>query len=205
MIFVAHTLNLLFRMQFFDGSCIFRPPVRKKGDKKPLSVENASKIIAYSKMGLSSREIKKRMLDDFGIHITKSTVSNILKRQTERGTISRLKNPGSGRPRKTSKRTDRVIKKIALSTRKQSFAEVARKTLESTGVRLSIDTIRRRLLEYDIRSCICARKPLLSKANRKKDANGLRRMRTKESIFGKPSCGRTKVDFVWSPISPNDA
>lgn len=122
-------------------------------------------------MGLTNRDIAKRMADDFHVNVDQATVGRIRKRENERGTVKRNKIPGSGRRRKTTDRVDYTIKRLALSNRKQTIADLATSVEESTGQRLSKRTIRRRLLEFDISSYVCARKPLLSKANRKKRRN----------------------------------
>lgn len=164
-------IDFLILWRIFLTDFIFRAPVRLKGDKQPLSVENSAKIIALSKIGLSCRKISDQMKIDFDVAVTFQTVQNIINREKNVGLITRNRNPGSGRQKKTSPRTDRVLKRLALSTRKQSFRQLAKSMEETTGIRLSINTIRNRLKEYDIRSYPCARKPLISHANRKKRRN----------------------------------
>lgn len=167
--------------------------MRKKGDKKPLSPTKVGKILAFSKIGLTGQKISERMLTDFGVNVTQQTVSNICKRDREPGGVLRSKNPGSGRPRKTSERTDHVIKRLALATRKQSFMELTNSVEESTGIRLSPNTIRSRLSENGIGSYQCARKPLLSKANRKKRRDWAKKYSEKDLEFWK--------NVIWSDES----
>lgn len=143
-------------------------PYRRQGDKKPLSTENSGKIIAFSTLGWSSRKISEKMNDEFGVAVTYRTVQNIVNRNKKSGSITRKKNPGSGRPKKTTVREDRVLKRLAFSNRKQSIRQLANSMNESTGIQLSKRTIRRRLKEFDIRSYPCAKKPLVSRANRSK-------------------------------------
>lgn len=161
--------------------------MRKKGDHKPLSPEKAAKIIAYGTMKLSNREIRDRLFDDHGIAVDQRTVGRIRKRQIDRRTVKRSTNPGSGRPRKTTERVDHTIKRLALGTRKQSITQLSNSVEGSTGVRLCRETIRSRLSEDGIGSFTCARKPLISKNNRRKRKNWAKAYSGKDIDFWKNS------------------
>lgn len=70
----------------------------------------------------------------------------------------------SGRPRKSSKRQDRLLKLIQLRDRGTTSAELAQEW-QQAGVSASACTVRRRLLEDGLVSRRAAKKPLLSRKN----------------------------------------
>lgn len=160
LIFSVNSFFYLYLILFYS--------VKRKsaGNKTPLSPETAAKIIVYAKENKTQREIVDLMAKEFGVEVNQSTVCRIVSRNDIHGTVKRK--PGSGRPRKTTPRVDRTLKRLALSNRKQSFQQLSNSLHLSTGIRLTKPTISSRLKEGNIRSYVCARKPLLSKQNRKK-------------------------------------
>ncbi|KAI4898264.1 hypothetical protein NFI96_008433 [Prochilodus magdalenae] len=91
-----------------------------------------------------------------------STIYRIIKNFKERGSIVAKKAPG--RPRKTSKRQDHLLKVFQLRDRATSSAELAQEW-QQAGVSASARTVRRRLLEQGLVSRRAAKKPLLSRKN----------------------------------------
>lgn len=81
----------------------------------------------------------------------------------EQGTGERK--PGSGRKRKTMKRDDRRIVKIARGASSPSAADIQTEMLQA-GVGVCERTIRRRLHESGNRRCVCTAKPWVSEKNR---------------------------------------
>ena len=69
----------------------------------------------------------------------------VLKRWMETGD-SRCQ-PRSGRKQKSVTRSDRTLNRISLRNRKLTWKELSRKLKESSGVELSVPTVRRRLLK----------------------------------------------------------
>lgn len=92
----------------------------------------------------------------------KSTIYQIIKNFKERGSI--IVKKASGRPRKSSKRQDGLLKMIQLRYQSATSAELAQEW-QQAGVSLSARTVRRRLLEDGQMSRREAKKPLLSKKN----------------------------------------
>ena len=70
----------------------------------------------------------------------------------------------SGRPRKSSKRQDRLLKLIQLRDRGTTSAELAQEW-QQAGVSASARTVRRRLVEDGLVSWRAGKKPLLSRKN----------------------------------------
>uniref|UniRef100_A0A3B5RBS0 Paired domain-containing protein n=1 Tax=Xiphophorus maculatus TaxID=8083 RepID=A0A3B5RBS0_XIPMA len=120
------------------------------------SKETRTVIIALHKNGLTGKEIAARKI------APQSTIYRIIKNFKERGSIVAIK--ASGRPRKTSKRQDRLLKVFQLRDRATGSAELAQEW-QQAGVSASARTVRRRLLEQGLVSRRAAKKPLLSRKN----------------------------------------
>lgn len=121
-----------------------------------ISKETRAVIIALHKNGLTGKSIAARKI------APQSTIYRIIKNFKERGSIVAKKAPG--RPRKTSKRQDRLLKVFQLRNRATSSAELAQEW-QQAGVSASARTVRRRLLEQGLVSRRAAMKPLLSRKN----------------------------------------
>uniref|UniRef100_A0A087XEY1 Transposase Tc1-like domain-containing protein n=1 Tax=Poecilia formosa TaxID=48698 RepID=A0A087XEY1_POEFO len=120
-----------------------------------ISKETRAVIIALHKNGLTGKSIAARKI------APQSTIYRIIKNFKERGSIVAKK--ATGRPRKTSKRQDRLLKLFQLRDRATSSAELAQEW-QQAGVSASARTVRRRLLEQGLVSR-AAKKPLLSRKN----------------------------------------
>ena len=118
--------------------------------------ETRAVIIALHKKGFTGKDIAASKI------APKSTIFRIIKNFKERGSIVVKK--ASGRPRKSSKRQDRLLKLIQLRDRGTTSAELAQEW-QQAGVSASARTVRRRLLEDGLVSRRAARKPLLSRKN----------------------------------------
>ncbi|KAL7846724.1 hypothetical protein SRHO_G00217040 [Serrasalmus rhombeus] len=118
--------------------------------------ETRAVIIALHKNGLTGKSIAARKI------APQSTIYRIIKNFKERGSIVAKKAPG--RPRKTSKRQDRLLKVFQLRDRATSSAELAQEW-QQAGVSASARTVRRRLLEQGLVSRRAEKKPLLSRKN----------------------------------------
>ncbi|KAL7830293.1 hypothetical protein SRHO_G00314200 [Serrasalmus rhombeus] len=121
-----------------------------------ISKETRAVIIALHKNGLTGKSIAARKI------APQSTIYHIIKNFKERGSIVAKKAPG--RPRKTSKRQDRLLKVFQLRDRATSSAELAQEW-QQAGVSASARTVRRRLLEQGLVSRRAAKKPLRSRKN----------------------------------------
>uniref|UniRef100_A0A087Y8V5 Transposase Tc1-like domain-containing protein n=1 Tax=Poecilia formosa TaxID=48698 RepID=A0A087Y8V5_POEFO len=121
-----------------------------------LSLKKRAVIIALHKNGLTGKSIAARKI------APQSTIYRIIKNFKERGSIVAKKSPW--RPRKTSKRQDRLLKVFQLRDPATSSAELAQEW-QQAGVSASARTVRRRLLEQVLVSRRAAKKPLLSRKN----------------------------------------
>ncbi|KAL7862565.1 hypothetical protein SRHO_G00140060 [Serrasalmus rhombeus] len=121
-----------------------------------ISKETRAVIIALHKNGLTGKSIAARKI------APQSTIYRIIKNFKERGSIVAKKAPG--RPRKTSKCQDRLLKVFQLRDRATSSAELAQEW-QQAGVSASARTVRRRLLEQGLVSRRAEKKPLLSRKN----------------------------------------
>ena len=97
--------------------------------------------------------------------VSQKGVQGVLKRWME--TRDSRCQPRSGRKRMSVTRCDRTLIRISLRNRKLTSKELSRELKESSGVKLSAPTARRRLLENDLRGCKARKKPLLTEKQRK--------------------------------------
>jgi transposase len=116
--------------------------------------ETRAVIIALHKKGFTGKDIAVSKI------APKSTIYRIIKNFKESGSIVVKK--ASGRPRKSSKLQDRLLKLIQLRDRGTISTELAQKW-QQAGVSASARTVRRRLLEDGLLSRRAAKKPLLSR------------------------------------------
>lgn len=138
---------------------------KKKVIKPHLSPEIRGRIIQLSRLGYSQRKTMEILKSD-KITVGRMTISDLLKKERQTGTIARKK--GSGRKRSTTEREDRLIKRIALENRKQSLGDIAKNFESQTTRKTSRWTVSRRLGEEGIKVHRCLKKPLLSVKNRRK-------------------------------------
>ena len=75
--------------------------------------------------------------------------------------------PRSGRKQKSVIRSDRTLIRISLRNRKLTSKELSRELKESSGVKLSAPTVRRRLIENGLQGCKARKKGLLTEKQRK--------------------------------------
>ena len=142
----------------------------------PLSImvtckETRAVIIALHKKGFTAKDIAASKI------APKSTIYRIIKNFKESGSIVVKK--ASRRPRKSSKRQDRLLKLIQLRDRGTTSTELAQEW-QQAGVSASARTVRRRLLEDGLVSRRAAKKPLLSRKNIRDRLIFCKRYRTAE-------------------------
>lgn len=101
---------------------------------------------------------------EFGV--ATSTISRIVSRYREQGDINR--EVGSGRPRKTTPRQDREIRKQVKVHPLKTAVEVTDYVNEHLEVNVGVHTVRRRLRESELYARRPAKKPYISSINRKK-------------------------------------
>jgi len=126
---------------------------------KRTSVDIRQVVIKLHNEGKVSREISQ-ILD-----IGKSTVNDIINRFNSTNTLKDKK--CSGRPRKTTNRVDKVIKRKAVVDVKKNAAIIARELREENLADVSQSTVSRRLRELGLCGRVGVKKPLISKKNKK--------------------------------------
>lgn len=133
------------------------------GARKQLLSDQIGAIIALHKVGKSQREIAKQL------EISQSTVNLWISRHSSSdGSCTPVRKMGSGRPRKTTLRTDKLIKRTVLIK-----PQITAKEIKSEHYNLLNDvserTIRHRLQkELGMPSRHAAKKPFLDAKMRKK-------------------------------------
>ena len=118
--------------------------------------ETHAVIIALHKKGFTGKDIAASKI------APKSTTYRIIKNFKESGYI--FVKAASGRPRKSSKRQDRLLKLIQLRDRGTTSTELDQEW-QQAGVSASARTVRQRLLEDGLVSRRATKKPLLSRKN----------------------------------------
>uniref|UniRef100_A0A8C7SD41 Tc1-like transposase DDE domain-containing protein n=1 Tax=Oncorhynchus mykiss TaxID=8022 RepID=A0A8C7SD41_ONCMY len=113
-------------------------------------------VIALHKKGFTGKDIDTSKI------APKSTIYQITKNFKESGSIVVKK--ALGRPRKSSKCQDRLLKLIQLQDRGTTSTELAQEW-QQAGLSASECTVRQRLLEDGLVSRRAAKKPLLSRKN----------------------------------------
>ena len=130
------------------------------GKKAALSSEKRAQIVGLSTMKLSEREISRQM------KVSKTAVHNAIKKFRKENTFKDSKR--SGRPRISSSRDDRFIRKV-VSQSPMNSAKKIQAGMAERGINMSEKTIRRRLsVDFGLKSYRPAQKPRLTEAMKKK-------------------------------------
>lgn len=109
-------------------------------------------------------------------NVGKSTVSDIHKRWIEKKSVARL--PKSGRPRKTTKKQDRSLIRVVKIDPRKTAVDVMKHANSSLGLNITDRTARNILKRAGLNARRPARKPLISKKNRKARLEFARRYQT---------------------------
>lgn len=124
-----------------------------------ISLDMKNRVINFYKNGQKQADIGRRL----GTH--KCIISRIIKQFNTFGNVVSLKR--GGRHRKTTKAQDRWIKQTSEQDPFMSSLKIQHKLAEETGVSVCSRTVRNRLLEAGLHGRRPAKKPLLSKKNRR--------------------------------------
>lgn len=131
-------------------------PKYVKSQQKQLDDFQKGRIIGQWESGVPKKEIARILKKDI------RTVRSHIKKYQKTGSCSRK--IGSGRPKKTTAREDRLIVRNTLQSRKSSSSSIkSRLKLNVTS-----KTIRNILHRANVTSRVVAKKPFVSKANLKK-------------------------------------
>ena len=98
-------------------------------DGKELSTDLKETIMGLDQEGYSACKIAEFL------SLNRRTVSYIIKRYRERGTVENL--PRSGRKKKTNVRTDRLLLRMVKTNRRQTLGDLTSKFNNSTPCKLS--------------------------------------------------------------------
>lgn len=117
--------------------------------------------------GFSSLQIAVR------IGCSQSTVVRILMKIQETGSV--VDRARSGRPRMSTSRQDRTLRRLSLGNRKLTSPQLLREWWEKCKVVGSSSTVRRRCLQFGLRGCKARKKPLMTDVQRRKRIQWARR------------------------------
>ena len=130
------------------------------GTKPRIPIENRGKIVALRDMGLSYREIAKRIGCSVG------AVHAVVQKQHQ--TSSVVDRPITGRKRITTQRQDRIIHRISLADRHKTAPQICEYLQEFHDTHVSASTVQRRLLEVGLKAYRARKKPRLTRVHRQK-------------------------------------
>lgn len=142
---------------------------------KQISLDVRNLVIRDREKGISFRKIAEKY------SISVGAVQHIWKKYETRGIVRNLS--GQGRHRATSNRDDIRIVRMAKQNPKYS----SRHIVESMDLNVSRRTVRRRLNESGLKSCLASKRPFINKRNQRKRLE-----------FAKKYAGMT-VDF-WKRV-----
>ncbi|GFV79435.1 transposable element Tcb2 transposase [Trichonephila clavipes] len=122
-------------------------PRRRKGAKfEQISQFERGRIVGHREAGLSYRAVAAR------VQRNSSTIMRVSKQWTDEGRTARKS--GSGPRNVTSARDDRRLVRMAQTDRTASSRQLAAQLSNATGVSLCASSIRRRLLQRELRARI---------------------------------------------------
>lgn len=122
---------------------------------KQLTESDKCKILTLHKEKFSTRDIARI------VKYSQSAVVKFLKKYAQTGQISRKK--GTGPQRKTTIREDQVIKRISLKNRFKTAVHIKSEIENYNEIKISVETVRRRLRENNLKGRKPAKKPFLNK------------------------------------------
>lgn len=122
------------------------------------STEQRHRIIVLHDEGYSCADIAKR------VKCHRTTVSRVIEKYQKTGSVDDRQR--SGRPRKSTDRQDRTLRRISMANRKLTSPQITRIWSETCDVKVCTSTVRRRLLAKGLKGCRARSKPLLTDAHR---------------------------------------
>lgn len=127
----------------------------KRSDLSPRKIGQIKVLISDS--ALKQKDIAKKL------NISCQSVSNIKKKMDKGLNLDSSRTGKCGRKKKTTPRTDRKIKQLALRDKRKSCKSIASE-LRSDNIDVSRVTVNRRLLESGLRAYRPRKKPRLTNA-----------------------------------------
>lgn len=116
-------------------------------------------VVKLSKEGKSSREISALLT------IGKTTVNNILNKFKTTGSVA--DRPRSGRPRKTTTRVDKLIRRKSVVDVRKTAGMIAQELRDENLANVSRITVSRRLRDVGLFGRVGVKKPLISTKNQR--------------------------------------
>jgi len=163
----------------------------RMGKKRSLSEAQRAQIVILREEGCTERAISERLA------VSKTAVHQAVVKFKNCGPYSDCKR--SGRPRKTTRRHDILIKRCVAKFPTCSAKKI-RAELEETGSRISRRTISRRLTdEFGLKSRKPARSPRLTPAMKLKRLQFAKKTKTGKTSNGPEFCFPTKQQFSSLP------
>jgi len=132
-------------------------------ESRNLTVEECAQAVILLEEGWSFRRIGQR----FGVSHT--SISRMIERYRETG--QHLRRPGQGRHRITTRVQDRFLRVSAVRQRFVTGRLLQTQLQDAAGLRISTDTVRRRLADSNLRPRIPARGPALTPEHRRARLN----------------------------------
>ena len=117
---------------------------------KELSGDTKNAIVKLSEGGLGGRKISAML------EINPATVQKFLKRFRMRNSVENSKR--SGRPKKSSERTDRQLMRLVKMERRKNVKDITNLLNEKTPVKISEWTVKRRLKFYGFKRRVVKKK-----------------------------------------------
>lgn len=138
------------------------------GRKSDLSAEKKTQILTLIKTGVYSfKEIASLSC------VGKTSVAKIARLDKENVPVNQNQRNKCGSKKKTTERTERVLKAIVRQDRTATISSIKKK-LEDLGVDISQRTVQRRLLQQGYRCRRATKKPLLDDRKKKNRQNFVR-------------------------------
>lgn len=122
--------------------------------RKNLSIEERAKVVVLVQEGYSMNAVARM------IGVSRCCVQQIIKKHKETGTVADRHRPG--RPKSTTSRQDRELVRLSLRDRKVTAPDLKCMWTMASETTVSVQTVRRRLLEKGLRGCVAAKKPKLT-------------------------------------------
>lgn len=99
------------------------------------------------------------------VGISRCCVQEIMKKQKETGRV--VDRQRSGRPKATTARQDRELVRLSLHDRKATAPDLKCLWAVASGTTVSVQTVRRRLLDKGLRGCVAVKKPKLTESHKR--------------------------------------
>lgn len=124
-----------------------------------VSTHSQESIVRGQKDGLSYSQLARQF------SLARSTIGAIIQRHRLRGGVEKRHSPG--RPKKTSKRDDKLIVRISQADPRLNSVDIHREMSTHSSIQVSSKTVQRRLISAGLNGRRPAKKPLISIKNRR--------------------------------------